>query len=1053
MASIIQQTRDLLKRIKPQDILSGGIQAATGKPLDYYKPTSNNGQNFWSTPVASGLGIAQNKFETGTLPKVNLQQYTTKINAPVARFGAQLGAGFAENMLNLPQRVLESGGRLGVDVRNTMSGQTPSAPRLIGTAANVALPLLDIATLGGGMLLKNVGKQAIKQAGVQGVKQVIKTGITSGAKYGALFGGLSGLAEGNEATLKNFFSGLGVGVVTGGALGGVTSSIGAIRGLIKRTPAVESQLRDAAGRWTPGDKPVKPPKMPKAQWEFQKKFNEKYGRNPYTPVYPQDLDRAWKYEAEKKGMGLSVRDINKDTNPLSQPQTGGVGATYPKANEGLVAETMGQKQVPLVEPTTVQSSQIKSPLKEPALTGGGQQGIPNNVSSGGSIPPTDPVQKIIQALKEAKPIRAEQEAMYSKARSQRVARAAAMGGQVPGEQGYYAQLGQLKGELPKAQFEGIRNKLTTEDINSVFDKVEQTPYFSTFEKITAKTGLAKLLGKEGGVVPNKSELSLLNEIFPPEFIQAAMGNRTLLQKVLGAIGQVAAVPRSLMAGGFDMSYGLRQGIFSGYRHPKQWASAFKEQFKYFGSDKAVKELGESIKSDPIYPLAREAKIAFTDLGSGRLNPREEQFQSALAEKIPLVGKLVRASGRAYTGFANKYRFDMFKDLVAQAKKTGDFDNPKFLKDAGELVNTLTGRGNLGPFEKQAGVLSSTLFSPRLLASRLQLMNPQFYMKLAPTVRKRAVESLVAYIAGTATVLGAAKLAGADVGTDMTSSDFAKIKVGNTRIDIMGGFSQPMVLLARLLTNKVTSSTSGKVMTLGEGYKPMTRFDMIQRFFESKEAPIVSFITSAIKGQTAIGEPFNLPSEVISRMIPMFISDLTDLYKDGGLSSIPLGVPAFFGAGSQTYGKTEMVTGKNQLGQPTSQIRPIQGLAESVTEKVFGQQPLGSSSTYNVGAYYDQLLKMPPQQATQEFERIVKTNPELAKKINQIVKERKAGITVEDQVMKTRGVASGDRAIAISKEFSKLKTPQEKTALWNDYVRKGIITADVAKQLKTMLGVQ
>lgn len=732
---------------------------------------------------------------------------------------------------------------------------------------------------------------------------------------------------------------------------------------------------------------------------------------------------------------------------------GGVGGvTSQVANAGKVEAPLGRILPQSAEKATIVKPQIKSPLSEPKLAGGGQAGIPRNPSSAPIIPPTttDPVQKIIQALKEAKPIRGTQEALYSKARSQAAARAAAMGEKVPGEQGYYAQLGQLKGELPKVQFEGIRNKLTPEDINSVFNKVEQTPYFSVFEKITAKSGLAKLLGKEGGAVPNKSELALLNEVFPPEFIEAAMGNRTLLQKIWSGIGQVAAVPRSLMAGGLDMSYGLRQGVFSGYSHPKQWASAFKNQFKNFASEKAFQAEMDAIKADPLYKLSREAEVSITGLGKGKLEIREEQFQSALAEKIPLVGGFVKASGRAYTGFANKYRFDMFKSLVENAKKTGDFNDPKFLKNAGELVNTLTGRGSLGKFEKLAGTLSTTLFSPRLLASRVQLMNPQFYMKLQPMVRKEALKSLVGFIAGTTTILGAAKLAGADVGTDMTSSDFGKIKVGNTRIDIMGGFSQPLVLLARILTGKVTSSTTGKIMTLGEGYKAMTRFDMIQRFFESKEAPIVSFITSAIKGQNAIGEPFNLPAEVINRMIPMFISDMVDLYKDGGLSSLPLGIPAFFGAGAQTYGRTEMVTGVNQIGQPTSQVRPIQGIGETITEKLFGRQPLGSSSTTNVKAYYEQMLKMPREEAAAKFNEIAKTNPDLAKKIVQVVKDQQSGITIEDEVIKAKGVANGDRAIAIRNELNKLTTREEKARLWSEYVKKKIITEEVAQQLVQLL---
>ena len=40
----------------------------------------------------------------------------------------------------------------------------------------------------------------------------------------------------------------------------------------------------------------------------------------------------------------------------------------------------------------------------------------------------------------------------------------------------------------------------------------------------------------------------------------------------------------------------------------------------------------------------------------------------------------------------------------------------------------------------------------------------------------------------------AKLAGAEVGDDPEDSDFGKIIIGNTRIDIWGGIQQPMRLL-------------------------------------------------------------------------------------------------------------------------------------------------------------------------------------------------------------------------------------------------------------------
>ena len=68
----------------------------------------------------------------------------------------------------------------------------------------------------------------------------------------------------------------------------------------------------------------------------------------------------------------------------------------------------------------------------------------------------------------------------------------------------------------------------------------------------------------------------------------------------------------------------------------------------------------------------------------------------------------------------------------------------------------------------------------------------------------------------------------------------------------------------------------------------------------------------------------------------------------------------------------------------------------------------------------------------------------------IVKERERGITVKDKDLKAKGVASGDRALAIKKELDKLKTNEEKADLWDDWTKKGIITKKVERQLKTLM---
>lgn len=733
-----------------------------------------------------------------------------------------------------------------------------------------------------------------------------------------------------------------------------------------------------------------------------------------------------------------IRGLDSILNDLSSSKSlsvKGVGEVKGKLPQQVEATTM--KSFP---PTTKTPSQVSKDAG---------QSIP---SSTGIIPQLDKgnaVSRITEALKGAKPIRAEQEAIYSKIRSQQAGALSGIGKQAGGEAGYYRKLSQLKGEMPKVQFESIKKQVSQADVDDLFNTVEKSN-IGVFEKVNAQTALKKLLGEQGGTIPTKSELNLLNEIFPPEFIQAVLDNRTAFQKLMSGTEATLNLPRAVMATA-DLSAPLRQGIFLVGR-PKQFVPAFKDMFKYALSEKAYKGLADNIKARPTYTLMRDAKLALTDMGSLPLS-REEAFMTNLAEKIPIFGRIAKGSNRAYSGFLNKLRADVFDDLVSKAKSQGIKMEGKVLEDLGSFINAATGRGNLGKtLQKAAPILNATFFSPRLMASRISLLNPVTYIKYDPFVRKEAIKSLLGFGATAMTIMGLAKLGGAEVGADPRSADFGKIKTGNTRYDVLGGFQQYIKLAAQLITGQVVSTTTGKIVTLGEGFKPLTRKDIIARFFEAKTAPVASFVISLLTGQTGVGEPVNIPTEIINRFIPMVAQDIYDIAKDKDSigKGLLMSIPGIFGVGSQTYGKTELVEGKNLIGEPTAQIRPVQGLAETISEKAFGKQPLGSTSSWNAETYYNQLLKMPKPEAAQKWEEMAKTNPELIKKIREVIKKRNKGITVQDEVLKAKGVTSGERSEYIYKELNKLKTKEEKAALWDSYVKKGIITKDVAKQLKSML---
>jgi hypothetical protein len=236
-----------------------------------------------------------------------------------------------------------------------------------------------------------------------------------------------------------------------------------------------------------------------------------------------------------------------------------------------------------------------------------ENGIPPSSPPGGNIP-ADPVKKILAALKEAKPVRAEQEAMYSKARGERLARVMGVRGTQQGETGFHKELGQLKGELPKAQYESIRPKVTQEDVDTLFNQVTTSPHISEWEKVNAQTGLAKILSHEGGTVPTKSELKLLNDVFGSEFTKTVLDKRGNLSKIYDTVKDVANIPRALQSS-IDFSAALRQGVFAAPSHPIAFGKAFKGQFKQAFSEKAFQEAQAAIKQRPTYELMKEHGLA------------------------------------------------------------------------------------------------------------------------------------------------------------------------------------------------------------------------------------------------------------------------------------------------------------------------------------------------------------------------------------------------------------------------------------------------------------
>lgn len=380
----------------------------------------------------------------------------------------------------------------------------------------------------------------------------------------------------------------------------------------------------------------------------------------------------------------------------------------------------------------------------------------------------------------------------------------------------------------------------------------------------------------------------------------------------GLYRQISGTMRNALTT-WDFSAPARQGI-GAITHPEWWRS-WKQMFKAWGSEDASRIINDAITNDPsgLFTPRRfkngQLKKSFAEEAGLRIGEGEEIFRNrGLAKYLPGADR----SQRAYNTYLRKLRADMFKKFAKQELRDG-VDITKDLNAARKIadsINVSTGTsrlpGDLDNSETAIKTLNELFFAPRLQVSRLKMysriLDPRTYANAPKTVRKEAWRSLLGAMGAGLAVQELGRLAGAAVSNDATSSDFRKIKFGNTRIDTMAGLQQYAVAATRFLLGESTSSVSERTTDLTAGrYGQQTREDIIYNLATSKAAPIPSLALAFMRGKEFDGMPFDLKWGIAQRVAPIISQDLMELYQEDP-ELLPLGILPMIGIGMQTYGR-------------------------------------------------------------------------------------------------------------------------------------------------------
>jgi len=380
-------------------------------------------------------------------------------------------------------------------------------------------------------------------------------------------------------------------------------------------------------------------------------------------------------------------------------------------------------------------------------------------------------------------------------------------------------------------------------------------------------------------------------------IKDRLAHRTVPQKIIGGVSEVLNVSRAILTG-LDLSAVLRQGGFTAFAHPIRAAKAFPAMFRALLSEKGQHKVNQEILSRENYPLYKRSKLYLAEHGQ-TLSQMEEAYMSRWAEKIPLVG----ASQRAYTTFLNRLRADSFDAMARSLGRSGEI-TPEEGSAIANFINVSTGRGNLGMRENAAVGLNTVFFAPRYVASRFQLIAGQPFYRGTVRTRTLIAREYARTLIGLGIVYGLAEMSGAEIETDPRSSDFGKIKIGNTRIDPLSGLSQTSVLLSRLATGETKTLRRGRVIPIrGEKvpYGGENAADVIARFLRSKLSPVVGTTVNVLAGEDVVGDPVTPESVAMNLAVPLAMQDIYDAMVEQGVpKGTALGILATFGMGLQTF---------------------------------------------------------------------------------------------------------------------------------------------------------
>lgn len=505
-----------------------------------------------------------------------------------------------------------------------------------------------------------------------------------------------------------------------------------------------------------------------------------------------------------------------------------------------------------------------------------------------------PLSKISIALQKSIKNFIRQESIRKKERGQRFSAMKEAAKEAPtGEDWKIEAKRELAGEYTKLNIDPLQETVPIENYIKLHEELRNTKKIPLIEAIKLDDALEALF-REGKIF-RPHEIKYARKVWGNNFADSLEEISEVSKRKKSDWTDYLSLPKATSAS-LDLSRTARQNILM-IGNTKQWFKALIRDWHLLLKNEATARLVEKdylMKLDKAGDLLNRSGIRWNKWGPGvDFKSGTEKFASRFAGKIPGI----RRSERAYAMGGNALRAEKVLEIAEQ--RAGEITTNKQWKDIGHVLNLLTGEGDPKTFGKLAPVFNAIFFAPRLAESRVRAFTDLFNPNLSWAARKILAYHVASFVSVNAGLLAlASTVPGVNVETDPRSTDFGKIRYGDTRIDFWGGYL-PLARLGIRLINGEIKTQSGRII-------PAETRDTISSFLQSKLGPVPAFLLDLYRGQTFYGdyvgiEAENLAQQFYNRFTPFVIQDIVDAVRYQGLAMGAIGgALAFHGVGVQTY---------------------------------------------------------------------------------------------------------------------------------------------------------